>query len=135
MSKEYQAAAYAYFDGEIAACQRKRAELAADDRVDEATFQRIRENVFDIYKTMITVAGKTAGSDSITGGDSITGSDIAYIKAFFSKKLEQIPQSWQESHDKAAKYENTEKLQTEQIKLQTAAEIRAAFEDDWGEAR
>lgn len=109
-----------FFNEEIADCQRKRDELIKDNREDEATFERIRENVFDIFKTIFTVAIKTAGEDN-----------KEEIKQFFLKRIEQIPSSWKESYNKAKQYGDIEKLQCEDIKLQTVEKIQAKFEQIW----
>lgn len=111
-----------YFNEEIADCQRKRQELLRDDRADEATFERIKENVFDIFKTIFAVAIKTAGEDN-----------TEEIKQFFLNKLEVIPSGWKDSYNKAKQYGDIEKQQCEHMKLLTVEKIQANFEQIWEE--
>ena len=48
-------------------------------------------------------------------------------QAFFAAKLEESPQSWQTSYDAALQHHDAIKIQQETIKLETLAEIKAAF--------
>ena len=45
-----------WFEEQIALCGQRRQALLADDRADEATFEKIRANVYDIFRTVLSVA-------------------------------------------------------------------------------
>jgi len=55
------------------------------------------------------------------------------MKMFFLKKTEQIPANWVVAHAKANDHGDEIKMQIEQIKLDTVAEIRQVFEQIWEE--
>ena len=40
-----------YFEGQIALCGQRNKELLADERMDEATFEKVKANVYDIFRT------------------------------------------------------------------------------------
>ena len=52
-----------YFDEQIAACVQQGKALAADDRADEAAFEKVRANVLDIFRTILSVAVKMGKGD------------------------------------------------------------------------
>ncbi|HBS92922.1 MAG TPA: hypothetical protein DG577_04430 [Firmicutes bacterium] len=122
MNEQTQNAVFAYLIDEIAACQRRQKELLADNRDDEAKFEKIRTNVFDIFKTVLSVAIRTVKSGS-----------SAEIKDFFLQKTEQIPANWKIAYAKAAEHGDVEKMHYESIKLEAIAEIRETFETIWGD--
>lgn len=103
-----------YFDLEIVACNARRDALLADSRADEADFEKIRANVFDIFKTILKVAEKTPD-----------------VRAFFETKAEEIPTNWQESYDKAKMHGDELKMHNECIKIDAITEIRAEFLRVW----
>ena len=101
-----------YFASKLAACAAEAAALEADDRKDEAIFARIRGNVYDIFRTVFSVALNTE----------------ADAAGMFRKKLDEIPRNWQTARQLAETHGNSGKAHIEDIKLQTAAEIRRVFE-------
>lgn len=109
----------AYFAEEIAACAQREQALAADERHDEATFEKIRANVYDIFRTVLTVAVQQGQGDE------------AAVRTFFVQKLDAIPQNWESARRAAASHQDTVKMTVEQIKLETVAHIRAALAERW----
>ena len=107
-----------YFDENLAGCKARERRLRAEQRQDEAVFEKIRGNVFDVFKTILTVARRKEQDE-----DS--------IRRFFRQRLEQIPQGWVESLQKAEAHGDTEKAYIERIKLETVAAIRAQTEKLW----
>ena len=103
-----------YFEEKIALCSKKQQELIADGRTDEANFEKIRANVYDIFRTVYT-AGKRAEKEA----DS--------VKAYFLARMEQIPQNWAAALEKAKLHGDARTVQIETIKLETANEIRSVF--------
>ena len=53
-----------YFDEQIAACAARSQALLADDRTDESNFEKIRANVYDIFRTMLSVAVAAGKGDA-----------------------------------------------------------------------
>lgn len=109
-----------YFEENIAACQAAAAALNADNRTDEAVFEKIRMNVFNIFRQVYTAGGK------------VCGGDVAKQLDFLRKQLEKIPSDWQASQETARSHGNTEKVHIEQIKLDIVAEIRQKL-TEWSE--
>lgn len=110
-----------YFDRQIFLCQQRNKELLADDRMDEATFEKIKANVYDIFRTILSVAAKTAKNDP------------EKLKQSFTLKAEQIPSNWRIAHEKAKQHEDVVKMKIEQIKLDTIDEIKDTFIQIWEE--
>lgn len=111
-----------YFEGRIAACQAAVVALHADNRPDEAVFEKIRMNVYDIFHTVYTAGGKVSGGDAVKHLD------------FLRKRLEEISGSWQTALEAAQSHGNSEKAHIEQIKLDAVAEIRQKLLD-WSEEK
>lgn len=107
MNQEKRDKLNAYFADKLAACAAEAAALAADDRKDEAIFAKIRGNVYDIFRTVFSATGNAEG---------------------FRQKLDQIPRNWQTARQLAETHGDSARAHIEDIKLQTAAEIRRVFE-------
>lgn len=110
-----------YFEEQIALCNLRGKELLADERADEATFEKIKANIFDIFRTVFSVAVKTCNEDP------------DQVRCFFATRIENIPTSWETAYDKAREHQNTVQMQIEQIKLDTVARIRENFQRIWEE--
>ena len=112
-----------YFEDRIADCSRLEKELIADERRDEATFEKIRANVYDIFRTILSVAEKVGKGDPEA------------VRNFFVQKTEQIPSTWAASYEKAQQHNNAVGMQIEQIKLDTIDEIKKQFAKVWEEEK
>lgn len=110
-----------YLDEQIAACKQRSRLLAEDDRMDEGNFEKVRTNVYEIFKTILSVAERICGKD-----------DLAK-KHFFLQKAEQIPMSWTTSYEKAKQNGDVEKMHIESIKLDTIREIKDMCMQIWEE--
>lgn len=108
-----------YFDARIAECFEREKRLCQDERRDEADFEKVRANIYGVFKTVLSAAQKTCGDDD------------SAVKEFFLKKLEQIPENWRTSYEKAYTHGDAEKLQIESLKLGTAEEIKTKFKEIW----
>ena len=111
----------AYFDDSIACCDEQEKALIADERKDEAVFEKIRANVYNIFRTVLGVAVDTCGEDT------------EKIRDFFLKRIDLIPVSWHASYDAAKQHNDTAKVQIEEIKLAVVQEIKAEFTKIWEE--
>lgn len=112
-----------FFDNQIQLCRQQEKNLQEDDRRDEANFQKIKANVYDIFKTILTVAQKVGNGNSQS------------IKQFFWAKTEQIPASWKAAYEAAKLHDDTENMVIEMIKLDTIQEIRDEFLTCWEEIK
>lgn len=110
-----------YFDKQISLCKQCNKNLLADDCTDEAAFEKVKANVYDIFRTIFSVAVKTGKGDSEA------------VKRFFILKIEQIPSNWITAYNKAKQHSDTVKMQIEQIKLDTVGEIKEMFATIWEE--
>lgn len=111
-----------YLEERIAGCKQRSEQLAADDRRDERDFEKVRANVYEIFKTILSVA------------ERICGEDDSAQKRFFLEKAEQIPASWYASQEKAKQQGDVEKMHVESIKLDTVREIKETYVQVWEEA-
>ena len=109
-----------YLDEQIAARKQRSKLLTADDRVDEGNFEKIHANVYEIFKTVLSVAERVCGRDELAK------------KRFFLQKAEQIPASWMTSYERAKLHGDVEKMQIESIKLDAIREIKNAQMQIWG---
>ena len=110
-----------YFDKEISLCEQRSKNLLADDRADEAAHEKIKANVYGIFRTILSVAVKTGKGDPDA------------VRHFFFLKIQQIPSNRTTAYDQARQHDDTVKIQVEQIKLDTAARIRETFTTIWEE--
>lgn len=110
-----------YLDEQIAACKQRSKLLAEDDRMDEVNFEKVRVNVFEIFKTILSVA------------ESVCGKDDLAKRHFFLQKAEQIPTSWTTSYEKAKQNGDVKKMLIESIKLDTIQEIKDMCMQIWEE--
>ncbi len=117
--KQRTASVEAYFMQKIEGCEAQYRTLWSDDRTDEAAFQKVRANVYDIFRTILSVAVKTKGHDPEA------------VKIFFLEKTEQIPANWVKASTLAQTHADAKRVCIEQIKLDTIQEIRTVFLRIW----
>jgi len=104
-----------YFDEQIALCAQKEKALLLEGRTDEANFEKVRANIFDVFRTVLSAAMKAAKGDSQAA------------KRFFEEKMAQIPANWESAFEKAKLHNDTVRMHIEQIKLDAIREIRETF--------
>ena len=110
-----------YFDKEISLCKHRSETMMADDLAHKAAHEKIKANVYDIFRTTLSVAVKTGKGDPEA------------VSRFFFLKIQQIPSNWTTAYDQARQHDDTVKIQVEQIKLDTAARITETFTNIWEE--
>ena len=103
-----------YLENRAARCKEKSAALQADLRRDEANMEKIRGNVYEVFRTVIDAAEKTQSSEDTARG-------------FFISRLDSIPAAWQSALDKAREHGDDARAAIEMIKLEAVADIRAAL--------
>ncbi|MBP5169814.1 MAG: hypothetical protein ILP14_11535 [Oscillospiraceae bacterium] len=108
-----------WFEEKIALCGKRNQELNGDGRTDEAISEKIKANIYDVFRTVLSVAVKTGKEDADA------------VKTFFVQRAEQIPAGWAVALEKAREHNDTVRMQTEQIKLDTVQEIREKFSKIW----
>lgn len=111
----------AYFDNQIFLSGQRESDLKADSRKDEANFEKIRANIFTLFRTTLEVACRTYPDDE------------AAVQHFFINRLEKIPGNWKEARETAELHHDEEKALIEGIKLETAEQICARVRELWGE--
>ena len=110
-----------YLEEQIAACNLRGALLTADGRPDEGNFEKIRANIYEIFKTILPVSEKVHEKDDSAKKD------------FFLQKTGQIPKDWADSYEKARQHGDDKKMHIERIKLDTAREIKDTYLKIWEE--
>lgn len=96
-------------------CEARAEVLAGESREDEAVFEKIRLNVFDIFRTVLSAA-KTA-----------TDSQEEAVR-FFLERLRRIPAAWEKSLAAAQSHGDEAKAHIEKLKLDAVARIRQEAE-------
>ena len=105
-----------WFEEKIAQCGRRNQELNEDGRADEAIFEKVKANIYDVFRTVLSVAVKTGNGNPDA------------VQTFFVQRAEQIPAGWAAALEKAKAHHDIARIQTEQIKLDTISEIRKEFD-------
>lgn len=103
-----------FFDQKIRACDLKRKQLQEEGYGDEANFEKIRANVYDIFRTVFQAGEKRFGKDRMKAEE------------FFLEELEQIPSGWAAAYEDARAHEDARAMHIEGIKLDVARKIREA---------
>ena len=108
-----------WFEEKIGLCGQRNRELNEDGRADEVVFEKVKSNIYDVFRTVLSVAMKTSSGDADA------------VRTFFVQRAEQIPAGWAAALEKAKEHNDIVRMQTEQIKLDTVQEIREAFARIW----
>lgn len=108
-----------FFNEKICICEQRKKDLQADDRMDEAVFEKVKLNVYDIFRTILSVSIKSCENNP------------EKVEHFFMLKTEQIPVNWITAYEKAEQNHDIIKMQIEKIKLDTIGEIKEKFRSIW----
>ena len=111
-----------YFNTKIQECSQAAASLMEDERKDDADFEKIRGNIYDIFLKMFHFALRTTQEK-----------DKQAVAEVFYQKLEVIPAAWKVSLAKAKEHDDTAKCYIEELKLDIVEEIRSEFHRIWEE--
>lgn len=113
-----------YLQTKIAECKKAEEELKADERLDEAVFQKVRQNVYEIFSVVYQGTKKRIDPKGLLPNDELEDKMVDDFK----KKLENIPKGWKESLSKAREFQDEEKIYIEELKLSVLKEIEEMFE-------
>ena len=108
-----------WFAAQIELCEQRGQALLADDRADEASFERVRANVYDIFRTVLSAAAKACGNDEDA------------VRSFFLRRLAVIPSGWADAGEKARQHGDPVRVQIDTVKLGAVSEIRNRFAAVW----
>ena len=111
-----------YFEDRIAACRRRQMELLADDRSDEARFEKISANIYSLFQTLLALAVELHRDDEKAA------------RRFFVQRLEEFPSDWAAAYELARQRDNLIMQLVEKTKLDTVDEIKEYFAIVWEEA-
>lgn len=104
---------HTFLTEQAALCKARAAALTADDRRDEAVFEKIRCNVFEIFIAVYRTAGKQPDP-----------------MAFFRHQLDAIPANWETAYEKAKVHADGKRAYTEFVKLEAVRTIRKMLEEN-----
>lgn len=104
---------HTFLTEQAALCRTKAAALTADQRNDEAIFEKIRCNVFEIFASVLNAARQQPEP-----------------AAFFRRQLDAIPANWEAALKKAKAHGDDAKAHTELVKLEAVRAIRARLEGE-----
>ena len=108
-----------FFEEKITGCEQRAQELKADDRGDEAVFEKVRGNVYDVFRRVLGAALKTGKGDPEA------------VRRFYTDSLEKIPAGWKAAYENAVAHDDAKRAQTERIKLDAVAEIKEYAAQVW----
>ncbi len=97
--------------------------LKADNREDESILYKVRMNICDIFCKMADATDKKIKGMKIT---EIEESSKKFNEEYLTW-FEKIPVNWKTSLELAKKHSDVFVVQTEEIKLETAALLRSKF--------
>ncbi len=108
-----------YLDQRTAEVNKLTLKLAEDDRRDEADFEKIRSNIFQVIKTIFSASGR------------VSPYEAEQIR-FFDHKLTDIEETWQKALAAAKDHNDEKRVLQEQTKLEVISEVREMIEQLWG---
>ena len=103
---------HAYLTEQATLCKERAAALTADHRADEAVFEKIRANVFEIFTAVLSTARKQPDPMD-----------------FFRRQLASIPANWEAALEKAKAHGDEARAHTELLKLEAVRAIRERMEE------
>lgn len=98
-----------------ACCAERIQFLRSDSRSDEAAFETIRKNVYEIFLNVFNTSFRTQ-------------IDEEHAIRFFETKLRTIPENWLQSLEQAKRHGDSTKQYIENLKLEVFQDIKAHFE-------
>jgi len=103
---------FEFFEQRISACANEQKRLQEEGYGDEANFEKIKANVYDIFRRVLSAGMKQYGNDR------------PGIYGFLRERLEQIPSGWSAAYEKAREHDDVENMHIESIKLGIVQDIK-----------
>jgi hypothetical protein len=110
-----------YIDEKIAEHNKKSEHYKLDDRNDEADLEKIKVNIYEIFRTLFLSDIKQL--DGKDFGETVN----INIYGGFLLRFDTIPTNWSVSLDKAIEHGDTTKQVIEEHKLSVAKELKDKF--------
>lgn len=113
----------AYIEENISVCEKRCLELKAEERSDEGNLEKVKGNIYTIFKAILVATEKQITSVCYTN-------EQAAYEAFcqsFLQKFDTIPSSWKLNLEKAKKFEDTVTQVIEETKLAVADKMKETF--------
>ena len=107
-----------FLDKRTADIQKTIVQLNEDHRTDEANFEKIRANIFQVIKTVFLVFRKTPGSEQ-------------ELRALMDGRLALFEETWNSSLARAREHNDEKRVLQEEVKLEALTEIRRKFDEMW----
>ncbi|QNO15079.1 hypothetical protein HYG86_10040 [Alkalicella caledoniensis] len=101
-------------------------DLLDEERQDEANFEKIKTNVYDIFEKMFNISYKNIYSAKNQANTDREKYQLLEVE--FLKFLEKIPAPWKQKAIKDKEHGLIEDLIIEELKISTAEEIRDLFQ-------
>lgn len=112
-----------YLDQRTSSIQENALRLMADNRRDEADFEKIRANIFQIVKQVAKAIFKNSAQASQEESQRVS---------CLESRLILFQETWESFLKKAEEHGDDLKIVKEETKLEALAEIREAFQKIWG---
>lgn len=108
-----------YLDERTSSVQENILRLIADNRRDEANFEKIRANIFQMVKTVFQASARVSQEES-------------QRVRFLESKLTLFQETWESNLAKAKEHGDDLKIVKEQTRLEALTEIQDTFQKIWG---
>lgn len=104
----------AYMNHEKEVCLMEEKRLRADERIDEANFEKVKWNVYDIFSILLNSAKQKA-------------TDVEQLKSAYLPRFDTIPMNWRTRLATAKQHDDAETIYIEETKLGIANQIKEMF--------
>lgn len=108
-----------YLDDQTSVIDSNITRLIRDNRRDDANFEKVRANIYQMLKTIFQASLRTSTEEE------------AQLK-FFDARLKMIEATWKTALDKAEEHNNATRILQEKIKLEVMKDVRNTFKEIWG---
>ncbi|MDF2589281.1 MAG: hypothetical protein K0S41_3122 [Anaerocolumna sp.] len=111
-----------YLDDKLQVSNKIITNLNVDGKNDEANLEKIRYNVYGIFKTLLLATEKKIQGKSKLASEIADEFHKEYLATF-----DKIPTNWTQNFNKAKEHGNTTEMITEEIKLAVVDELRESY--------
>lgn len=111
-----------YLDDKLQVSNKIITNLNVDGKNDEANLEKIRYNIYGIFKTLLLATEKKIQGKSKLASEIADEFHKEYLATF-----DKIPTNWTQNFNKAKEHGNTTEMITEEIKLAVVDELRERY--------